>query len=283
MADRIGADFGGPAARAIAERNRARGRAGRMGAQVVGFIEGNLKSVADQMKNDPIGFATGFVGGTKLGVVKGGARSLKPLENLSKSGLASRLKKVRGELGKIAGVKIRSPHTNKAQKAIDKTLKAADEAKVARIRSLVNQIDDISTRIGPDLRFSGPPVKGPTGEPVPTDPVLRSLKGIDSKGFPVDVYRAIRTLQETSRVRSGARVTSNPGHKLALGSAEDIKFMNAALKQKYGRGILDFKFPDDSTFNPQNLLVDKASLEFRPSNIKARVVRILNSNIVPIK
>ena len=173
-------------------------------------------------------------------LVGGTGRSIKAAGELSKGGQKHRVAKLKKELGSLIGTPVKGrTNTIKVSKAIDKARKTMTELEQRRMDGLIGDIDDLRDSIGPPPRFApGWSRQDSRGDPSLIDP-------------PADLFQAVDKLGATVRARGGDTVPT-AYERLASASPNEIKFINEALKQRFGKGLLEFDIPQ---FGRRDLLL----------------------------
>ena len=173
-------------------------------------------------------------------LVGGTGRSIKAAGELSKGGQKHRVAKLKKELGSLIGTPVKGrTNTIKVSKAVDKARKTMTELEQRRMDGLIGDIDDLRDSIGPPPRFApGWSRQDSRGDPSLIDP-------------PADLFQAVDKLGATVRARGGDTVPT-AYERLASASPNEIKFINEALKQRFGKGLLEFDIPQ---FGRRDLLL----------------------------
>ena len=167
-------------------------------------------------------------------LVGGTGRSIKAAGELSKGGQKHRVAKLKKELGSLIGTPVKGrTNTIKVSKAVDKARKTMTELEQRRMDGLIGDIDDLRDSIGPHPYFADS-----RGDPSLIDP-------------PADLFQAVDKLGATVRARGGDTVPT-AYERLASASPNEIKFINEALKQRFGKGLLEFDIPQ---FGRRDLLL----------------------------
>jgi hypothetical protein len=201
----------------------------------------------------------------------GGARTLKPLEEVSQSTLKRRLKNKKQELSDIIGMPIKRDITLRHQKKINKILEGADDLTTARINKLADDIYVLKERISPETRF-GPSYRthpDMTRWPLPEGQTSSENTIVGIMGE-LNLTEAIGPVKRRSGVIGQG--TEGIMQRLWEMSPQDVKMTNAILKQKFNRGILEFEFPQDPDPNMLRVTTDHYGT---PSDVKQRIESIL--------
>ena len=189
------------------------------------ILRKDLQGGASQGLNSGIG-SIELVGGT--------GRALKEAGDLSKGGQKHRVAKLKKELSILIGTPVRGrTDTIKVSRAVDKARKTMTELDQKRMDGLIGEIDDLRDSIGPHPRFADL-----RGDPTLIDP-------------PSDLFKAVDKLGATVRVRTGDTIPT-AYERLTGASPNEIKFINEALKQRFGKGLLEFDIPQ---FGRRDLLM----------------------------
>jgi len=209
---------------------------------------------------------------TSLSVIEG--RTEKPLDEVSQSTLKRRLKAAKKELSDLTGMTVKRDVTNRMEERIQ-NLGKEDPLLARRLDSLVTRIYDLKERINPDTRFGSSwrthPEQGPP--PGPTDLYFQGMarQREETEGT---LFKALGSLPSDYLGVESDWFPQDLGRILSNLPPDRIRSIDALLKQRDGKGLLDHTFPQTRT--DTIIKVDPDLPRTDPETVQNRVRNILD-------
>ena len=221
-----------------------------------GFEKSGLESLKEKL-----GISDDMPGET-FSVIEG--RTEKPLDEVSQSTIKRRLRAAKNELSDLTGIPVKRDVTQRIQRRIQK-LSKEDPLLEKRLSNLVERIYDLKERISPDTRF------GPVSD-LP-DSYFQSMarQREETEGT---LFRALGSLPSEYLGVESDWFPQDLGRILSNLSPDRIRSIDALLKQRDGRGLLDHTFP--KTRNDMLIRIDPDRPQVDSETVRARIQDILD-------